>query len=93
MEWFTEFVAVIFGAGLFINSILFVPQILRLWKTKDAKDISLVTFSGFWILQLFSVLYGFTRHDWIMMIGFSLSLLTCGSVILLIIFYRYIIKC
>ena len=92
MQWFTEFVAVVFGAGLFINAALFMPQILKIWKAKNASDISLLTFLGFWILQLFSVLYGFTRHDWVMMIGFSLSLLTCGTVIVLIIFYRYVIK-
>jgi len=34
----------VFGAGLFINACLFVPQAWRIYKTKNTESISLITF-------------------------------------------------
>jgi MtN3 and saliva related transmembrane protein len=42
-----DVVAALFGFGMAINACLFVPQALRLWKTRDAKGISIVSFAGF----------------------------------------------
>jgi uncharacterized protein with PQ loop repeat len=30
----------IFGVGLFVNALLFIPQVIKLYKTKDSKDLS-----------------------------------------------------
>jgi len=38
---------VIFGLGLGCNALLFVPQVLALWRKKSDVGISLITFGGF----------------------------------------------
>lgn len=84
----TEFIDTFFAIGLFINAALFIPQGVRLYRLKQSKDVSLITFSGFCFMQLTSVLYGYIHKDYILMYGFLLSFLLCVSVLLLIIKYR-----
>ncbi|MDP1573802.1 MAG: PQ-loop domain-containing transporter [Coxiellaceae bacterium] len=78
----------LFGIGLFVNALLFLPQALRLLKQKNSADISLITFFGFCITQLLAILYGYLHQDWILMIGYILSLTTCAFVTGLAVFYR-----
>ena len=77
-----------FSCGLFINALLFIPQIIRLWSRKDSKEVSLLTFGGFNIIQLTALLHGVIHSDYILTIGYALSILTCGAVTFLIIYYR-----
>jgi len=78
----------IFSIALFVNALLFLPQMYRLLKAKESKDLSLITFAGFLGIQLAAVLYGYVHHDFILLSGFLLSALFCGTVVVLIIFYR-----
>ena len=88
MELLKEFINLLFGFGLIINALLFIPQIIKLFKEKNSHELSILTFGGFCILQLLSVLHGLIVHDYILAAGFSLSLVTCGVLFLLILFYR-----
>jgi MtN3 and saliva related transmembrane protein len=83
-----EMVAVIFGLGLMGNALLFVPQALAIWRKKTDEGISLVTFGGFCLLQIISVVHGLYEHDLAMVLGMGASLLTCGVATALTIFYR-----
>jgi MtN3 and saliva related transmembrane protein len=83
-----EIVAVIFGLGLGCNALLFVPQILAVWRKKTDEGISLVTFGGFSILQVVGIVHGLYQHDLSLILGMAASLLTCGSVTFLTIYYR-----
>ena len=78
----------LFGIGLFINAALFVPQIVVLLREKHSKDLSLITFGGFCLIQFFTVLHGIYVHDWLLVIGYVLSIATCGAVTVLAIYYR-----
>ncbi len=78
----------IFSLGLFINAGLFIPQIIKLYKTKNSKGFSLLTFGGFNIIQLFTVLHGFLHEDLLLIIGTTLSLVTCGCVSVMVVLYR-----
>jgi uncharacterized protein with PQ loop repeat len=78
----------LFGFGLFINALLFIPQIIRLYRIKNSKDLSKITFIGFCFMQLSAILYGYLHHDWVITIGYGLSLITCGWTTILIIRYR-----
>ncbi len=44
------------AAGLGI--VMFMPQALRIWKTKDTKSISLISFSLFALASLLWTVYG-----------------------------------
>jgi MtN3 and saliva related transmembrane protein len=86
----TLFIETIFSLGLFFNAALFVPQIIRLYQKKDSRELSLLTFAGFNVIQFFTILHGHLTHDYLLMIGFGLSFITCGIVTGLIIYYRLI---
>lgn len=83
-----DFVNVVFSLGLFFNAVLFIPQALRILRTKSAEGISLFTFVGFNIMQLFTVWHGYLEGDYMLMTGFLLSFITCGMVTILALKYR-----
>jgi MtN3 and saliva related transmembrane protein len=78
----------LFGLGLGCNALLFVPQVLAVWRKKTDEGISLITFGGFSILQAVGIVHGVNHHDWSLILGMAASLLTCGSVTALTILYR-----
>lgn len=83
-----EIVAYLFGLGLLGNAALFVPQAIAVWRKKSDEGVSLITFGGFSILQVVGIVHGVYQHDWSLTVGMAASLLTCGTVTLLTIFYR-----
>ncbi|MDF2940683.1 MAG: rane protein of unknown function [Gammaproteobacteria bacterium] len=87
--WLKELIQFLFGAALFINALLFIPQIYTLIKTKSAKGVSFITFFGFSILQLITISYGLISHDYLLAWGYVPSWLLCILISALIIIYRY----
>jgi len=83
-----QIVAVIFGLGLLCNALLFVPQALALWRKKTDEGISLITFGGFSILQAIGIVHGLYQQDLSLILGMAASLLSCGTVTFLTLFYR-----
>jgi len=79
----------LFSLSLFANAFLFLPQIIRLYRKKDSKDLSLLTFSGFALIQFLTICHGYINQDTRLLWGFLLSLAFCLTVCFLIIFYRY----
>ena len=77
-----------FGISLFINAVLFIPQIIILLRTKTARGVSLMTFLGFCGIQIFTILHGYIKKDFILMWGYVLSLMTCGTATYFIIYYK-----
>lgn len=89
METISNLVSIIFGLGLFLNSLLFIPQIICLYKNKHANDTSIVTFAGFNLMNLFGILHGLVMHDMILVVGYGVSFITNTIVTMLIIKYKY----
>jgi len=83
-----EVVAVVFGLGLLCNALLFVPQAIAVWRKKSDEGISLITFGGFSILQAIGIIHGVFQRDPSLILGMAASLLSCGTVTLLTLFYR-----
>ncbi len=83
-----EIVAVIFGLGLGCNALLFVPQVMAVWRKKSDEGISLITFGGFSVLQAIGIVHGLYQQDLSLILGMAASLLTCGSVTALTVLYR-----
>ncbi|MDR1235731.1 MAG: hypothetical protein LBJ96_01870 [Holosporaceae bacterium] len=81
-----------FGVSMFFNAILFIPQAVKIYKTKNARDLSLTTFIGFNIIQLFTILHGYVRDDWPLVRGMGMSFVFCGMVTFLIFLYRNVNK-
>ncbi len=78
----------LFGLGLGCNALLFVPQVLAVWRKKTDEGISLITFGGFSVLQAIGIVHGVYQRDLSLILGMAASLLTCGSVTALTLFYR-----
>jgi MtN3 and saliva related transmembrane protein len=87
-EAMKQIVAVIFGLGLICNALLFVPQVIAVWRKKTDEGISLITFGGFSILQAIGIIHGIYQQDLSLILGMAASLLSCGTVTLLTLFYR-----
>jgi len=83
-----ELVAVIFGLGLVCNALLFVPQVLAVWRKKSDEGISLITFGGFSVLQAIGIVHGVFQRDLSLLLGMAASLLSCGTVTGLTLYYR-----
>jgi MtN3 and saliva related transmembrane protein len=83
-----DFVALLFGLGLGGNALLFVPQIIAVWRKKSDVGISLLTFGGFSILQIIGIAHGLYQQDLSLTLGMAASLLTCGTVTMLTLFFR-----
>lgn len=79
-----------FTMSLIVNAALFIPQIISLVKTQSAKGVSLITFAGFNVIQLFTMMHGLYLQDYLLGIGCLLSIITCGTVSILICYYRYV---
>jgi len=78
----------LFGIGLFVNALLFIPQIFLLLRKKHADDVSLTLFFGFACIQLITIAHGLFTQDTILVIGYAISLLMCITISSLIVFYR-----
>jgi MtN3 and saliva related transmembrane protein len=78
----------LFGLGLGCNAALFLPQVLAVWRKKTDEGISLITFGGFSFLQAIGIVHGVYQRDPSLILGMAASLLTCGSVTGMTIFYR-----
>jgi MtN3 and saliva related transmembrane protein len=83
-----ETVAWLFGFGMGLNALLFLPQAVSIWRTKRAEGVSLVTFGGFNVLQSLGLLHGALERDWSLALGMAVSLCSCGSVTILGLIYR-----
>ena len=47
----------------FLTTVAFVPQVWKVWKTRSAKDVSLVTFLAFALGVLLWMIYGFVKQE------------------------------
>lgn len=85
-DWVVEFG---FSISLLVNALLFIPQVITILKRKTVEGLSLITFFGFNVIQLFTMLHGILTEDYLLASGYFLSLLSCGTVTMLIIYFRW----
>ena len=78
----------VFALGLFVNAILFIPQAIAIYKSKNAEGQSLFTFAGFNLIQLFTIFHAYIHKDFLLLIGYFAAFISCGAVTVLIILYR-----
>lgn len=83
-----EIVGFIFGLGLMANAGLFVLQAVRIWRARSSRGVSILTFAGFCLLQVTGILHGIFQRDMYLLSGMVASLLACGTVTGLAVYYR-----
>ncbi|MEO8238146.1 MAG: SemiSWEET transporter [Flavobacterium sp.] len=65
-----------------------IPQIIKVWKTKKVKAISLLTFSILTFGIMVWIIYGILKNDWPIIITNSVSFLLNLIMIYFIIYYE-----
>lgn len=86
--WIRIFVESVFGLCLLFNAFVFIPQAMKVYKTKDVRGLSLITFIGFNIVQFFTILHGIINRDFVLVCGNVLAFVTCGIVTFFIVKYH-----
>jgi MtN3 and saliva related transmembrane protein len=83
-----EFIDILgFVAGICVT-ISVIPQILKVWKTKKVKDISLLTFSVLTFGVALWVLYGVLKNDLPIIVSNGISLSLNIVMVYFIIYYE-----
>jgi len=59
-----------------LTSLAFIPQIIKLFKTKSVMDLSPITLGQFTFGVLLWLVYGFLRHDFVIILANLATLLT-----------------
>lgn len=76
-------IAELFGyAGTFIGIIMFIPQAYDIWKTKNTKGISLLSFLLMTLGCVFWIVYGILTSSFPVLIV-NIVLITLGSYIIM----------
>ena len=76
-----------FSAGICVT-LSVIPQILKVWKRKKVKDISLLTFSVLTFGIALWVIYGILKNDIPIIVTNLISLLLNSIMIYFIIYYE-----
>ncbi|MBI5857977.1 MAG: SemiSWEET transporter [Sphingobacteriales bacterium] len=62
-----------YSAGA-ITSLTFLPQVIKTWKERSARDISLMMFVIAWINEVLWILYGVLLDNWVIILTNSIVL-------------------
>lgn len=71
-----------------LTTISFIPQVIKIYKTKDAKGLSLVTFCIFSCGVLLWLVYGVVIHEWPVILANGATLILIFLIIAMKIKYR-----
>ncbi len=82
------FITIYFIAATVANVIMFIVQAIKLHSGKDSTGLSFITFLGFNLIQLSTILYGAIRNDALLMYGYIAAFIACGIVTIMIPLYR-----
>ena len=64
-----------------LTTIAFIPQVWRIWKTRSARDLSLLTYSIFTFGVALWFVYGLLLGAWPIIACNGLTLLLAGTVL------------
>lgn len=71
-----------------LTTACFVPQVVRLWRTRNAEGISLVTFAAFLVGVALWLAYGLILRAWPIIIANAVTLVLALAIIVLTVRFR-----
>ncbi len=80
-----EIIGLLAGA---CTTIAFVPQVIKTYKSKSAKDLSLGMFLTFWVGIILWLIYGFVVEDLPIVVANLLTLILASVILVLKVKYR-----
>lgn len=78
----------LFAIALFANALLYIPQAIQIFKEKSTQGVSFITFFGFLLIQISVILHAAIHKDYVLAIGYIISMITCGIVVALLLVYK-----
>lgn len=76
-----------YAAGL-LTAVTFLPQVIKTWKEKSARDISLYMFIIAFVNEIMWLVWGIMINNWIIILTNAIMLLMSGTMILLKLKYK-----
>lgn len=64
-----------------LTTVAFVPQIIRIWRTRSAADISLGMYSMFTLGVVLWLVYGILIYSWPIIFANCITLVLAGAVL------------
>ena len=71
-----------------LTTISFIPQVVKLYKTKDAKDLSIATFWIFSCGVFLWLVYGIIIHEWPVIIANGITFILIFLIIVMKLKYK-----
>ena len=68
-------------AAAFLTTVAFVPQVLKIWRTRSANDVSLGMYSLFSLGVALWLAYGVLIGSWPVIVANGVTLLLAGAVV------------
>ena len=68
-------------AAGFLTTIAFVPQVMKIWKAKSAKDVSLGTFAAFAVGLALWLAYGIVKQELPIILWNAVTLVLTGAIL------------
>lgn len=81
----SNFIGMVAGT---LTTVAFVPQVVRIWRTKHADDISTSMFVIFVIGVALWLCYGISLHAWPIIIANTITLILALAILLLKFHYQ-----
>lgn len=78
-----EVVPLIGFVAAILTTIAFVPQLVRIWRTRSAKDISLAMYTLFTLGIVLWLVYGILIESWPLIAANCITLLLAGAVLVM----------
>lgn len=77
-----------YAAGA-LTAFTFLPQVLKTWKEKSAKDVSLYMFIIAFVNEIMWLIYGVMIHNWVIILTNAVMLAMSGIMIMLKMKYNH----
>ena len=71
-----------------LTTISFIPQVIKIYKTKDAKDLSIATFCMFSCGVFLWLIYGIVTREWPIILANGVTLILVFAIIVMKIIYH-----
>ena len=79
----TNLPTVIGYAAGFLTTVAFIPQVVKIWKAKSAKDVSLPTFVAFTIGVSLWLAYGILNQEMPIVVWNAVTLILAGAILVM----------
>ncbi len=77
-----------YAAGA-LTAFTFLPQVLKTWKEKSAKDVSLYMFIIAFVNEIMWLIYGVMINNWVIIMTNAVMLVMSGIMIMLKLKYNH----